>query len=205
MQTQIVKMINDFEHGRLSRRQLIAHLTGMFAASLGATIAFADQQPRRTAPNPADSTTTFDATDLNHIALSVSDVQRSQKWYQKHLGLKPRDKKVSLPPAEAGWRSFRARNPACITTATASRITIQMRSRDSKPPASRPDAKAGVCISTIRIALNVRSRVRDARPHKDHRGVDLISDALPFGRLWYGEPNAVGNAIGYAIILQPII
>jgi hypothetical protein len=30
------------------------------------------------------------------------------------------------------------------------------------------------------------------------RGVDLISDALPFGRLWYGEPNAVANAIGYA-------
>ena len=26
----------------------------------------------------------------------------------------------------------------------------------------------------------------------------LISDALPFGRLWYGEPNAVENAIGYA-------
>ena len=22
---------------------------------------------------------------------------------------------------------------------------------------------------------------------KDKRGVDLISDALPFGRLWYGE------------------
>jgi hypothetical protein len=37
-----------------------------------------------------------------------------------------------------------------------------------------------------------------SRPRKDHRGVDLISDALPFGRLWYGEPNAVENAIGYA-------
>ena len=35
-------------------------------------------------------------------------------------------------------------------------------------------------------------------PRKDHRGVDLISDVLPFGRLWYGEPNAVANAIGYA-------
>jgi hypothetical protein len=35
-------------------------------------------------------------------------------------------------------------------------------------------------------------------PRKDHRGVDLISDVLPFGRLWYGEPNAVSNAIGYA-------
>jgi hypothetical protein len=38
----------------------------------------------------------------------------------------------------------------------------------------------------------------EVRPRKDHRGVDLISDALPFGRLWYGEPDAVGNAIGYA-------
>ena len=38
----------------------------------------------------------------------------------------------------------------------------------------------------------------EVRPRKDKRGVDLISDALPFGRLWYGESNAVGNAIGYA-------
>ena len=88
MQTQIIKLINDFEHGRMSRRQLIAHLTGMFAATVGATIAFADQQTQLAAPSPADSTATFDATDLNHIALSVSDVQRSEKWYQKHLGLK---------------------------------------------------------------------------------------------------------------------
>ena len=36
--------------------------------------------------------------------------------------------------------------------------------------------------------------VYEVRPHKDHRGVDLISDALPFGRLWYGEPNAIGYA-----------
>jgi hypothetical protein len=27
---------------------------------------------------------------------------------------------------------------------------------------------------------------------------DLISDVLPFGRLWYGEPDAVSYAIGYA-------
>lgn len=40
--------------------------------------------------------------------------------------------------------------------------------------------------------------VYEVRPRKDHRGFDLISDALPFGRLWYGEPNAIVNAIGYA-------
>ena len=33
---------------------------------------------------------------------------------------------------------------------------------------------------------------------KIKRGVDLISDALPFGRLWYDGPNAASNAIGYA-------
>jgi hypothetical protein len=102
MQTQIVKIINDFEHGRLSRRQLIAYLSGMFAASLGASIGFADQQPGRAAPNPADPASTFDATDLNHIALSVTDVQRSQKWYQKHLGLKPTGREGFLTTGK-GW------------------------------------------------------------------------------------------------------
>lgn len=36
------------------------------------------------------------------------------------------------------------------------------------------------------------------RPRNDHRGVDLISEVLPYGRLWYGEPNAISYAIGYA-------
>lgn len=43
------------------------------------------------------------------------------------------------------------------------------------------------------------THVYEVRPRKDHRVVDLISDALPFGRLWYAGPNAVGNAIGYGM------
>ncbi len=31
----------------------------------------------------------------------------------------------------------------------------------------------------------------EVRPRKDYRGVRLISDVLPFGALWYGEPNAI--------------
>jgi hypothetical protein len=38
----------------------------------------------------------------------------------------------------------------------------------------------------------------EVRPCTNKRGVNLISDALPFGRLWYAEPNAISNAIGYA-------
>jgi hypothetical protein len=39
----------------------------------------------------------------------------------------------------------------------------------------------------------------EVRPRKDKRGVNLISDALPFGRLFYAGPNAMSNAIGYAM------
>jgi hypothetical protein len=38
----------------------------------------------------------------------------------------------------------------------------------------------------------------ELRPRKDRRGFDLISERLPFGPVWYAEPNAIGNAIGYA-------
>lgn len=38
----------------------------------------------------------------------------------------------------------------------------------------------------------------EVRPRKDRRGVDLISEALPFGKLWYGNPNAASNAVDYA-------
>jgi hypothetical protein len=41
-------------------------------------------------------------------------------------------------------------------------------------------------------------RTYEVRPRKDKRGVDLVSDVLPFRRLCYGEPNAIENAIGYA-------
>jgi hypothetical protein len=40
--------------------------------------------------------------------------------------------------------------------------------------------------------------VYEIRLRQDKRDFDLISDVLPFGRLCYGEPSAVANAIGYA-------
>jgi hypothetical protein len=38
----------------------------------------------------------------------------------------------------------------------------------------------------------------EVRPRKDHRGVNLISDALPYSPLWYRGPNAIRDAINYA-------
>jgi hypothetical protein len=50
----------------------------------------------------------------------------------------------------------------------------------------------------LSVAMTSSQHVYEIRPRKDHRGVNLISDALPFGRLWYGEPNAVSNAKFYS-------
>ena len=50
----------------------------------------------------------------------------------------------------------------------------------------------------LTVAMTSSQHVYEVRPRKDRRGVTLISDALPFGRLWYGQPNAITNAIGYA-------
>ena len=39
------------------------------------------------------------------------------------------------------------------------------------------------------------AHVQEVRLRKDKRGFDLISDALPFGRLWYTEAD---DAVEYA-------
>jgi len=44
-------------------------------------------------------------------------------------------------------------------------------------------------------ANSMGAHIYEIRPRKDRRGVDLISDQLPFGRLWYEHASA---AVGYA-------
>jgi hypothetical protein len=48
------------------------------------------------------------------------------------------------------------------------------------------------------MSLTSMMHVYEIGPRNDKRGFDLTSDVLPFGRLWYGGPNAAANAIGYA-------
>jgi hypothetical protein len=33
----------------------------------------------------------------------------------------------------------------------------------------------------------------EVRPRPDHKGFDLISEALPFGRLWYNDAEAAAS------------
>ncbi len=71
MDQLISKMLQGYELGRVSRRQLIQGLAAV-AASAHAIPAYGS---------------TFQGVGLNHIALRVTSVQRSRDFYQKHLGM----------------------------------------------------------------------------------------------------------------------
>jgi len=68
-----------------------------------------------------------------------------------------------------------------------------MQSLPKKLPPERHDRRF---VIESPMPMQSTMHVYEVHPRKDHRGIDLISDALPFGRLWYGEPD---NAIGYAM------
>lgn len=78
MSRQIAEaLVEQFEEGRLSRRQLTVRLMGLGAMTAVPHSAEAGREADRT----------FNAAGLDHIALSVRDVPRSRDFYRQHLGL----------------------------------------------------------------------------------------------------------------------
>lgn len=70
MREIIDSMLEGYELGRVSRRQLIQALTALAAAAY-----------------PSDAcASTFQGIALNHIAVRVTDLRRSRDFYQKHFG-----------------------------------------------------------------------------------------------------------------------
>ncbi|MGH8017194.1 MAG: VOC family protein [Opitutaceae bacterium] len=83
MDNVINGIVDEYDQGRLTRRQLLGRLGALLAfAGGGARALGGDASPS------AGAGATFEATALNHIALRVTDVARSRDFYQRHLGLK---------------------------------------------------------------------------------------------------------------------
>ncbi len=71
MEQIISRMLDSYEGGAVSRRQLIQ---GLAAVTLAAQAGSA-------------SASTFQGLEINHVALRVSSVTRSRDFYQEHFGL----------------------------------------------------------------------------------------------------------------------
>ena len=87
MQSEIAAIVDQFEAGRLSRRQLVGRLAALVAAASAAAGAASAQR----------GPSTFEALGLNHLALRVTDLDRSQSFYEQHLGMKLIGKGGSSP------------------------------------------------------------------------------------------------------------
>lgn len=78
MDPNVEFVVDAFTSGRMTRRELIAAMSGLVAAAATG----------HTLPAHGDETgPTFTAKGLNHIALRVTDVARSRDFYMKHLGM----------------------------------------------------------------------------------------------------------------------
>ena len=71
----IERLLNQYEAGGLTRRQLVQGLTAL-GLGVGSGAAGAQAEP-----------STFAAAGLNHIALDVTDIPRARDFYVRHLGL----------------------------------------------------------------------------------------------------------------------
>jgi catechol 2,3-dioxygenase-like lactoylglutathione lyase family enzyme len=74
MQAIISKLVSGFEHGTVSRRELIRSLTVLAAAGGAASVAKSQETP-------------FNSTRIDHISIQVTDLPRSIDFYQKVFGL----------------------------------------------------------------------------------------------------------------------
>jgi hypothetical protein len=53
------------------------------------------------------------------------------------------------------------------------------------------------------LTMTSSQQIYEIRPRKDRRGLDLISDRLPLGILWFEGPDAFVDAVNYAKFYSP--
>jgi catechol 2,3-dioxygenase-like lactoylglutathione lyase family enzyme len=78
MEQIIAKLLSEFEQGKLTRRQLIQHLT--IAATAASAVS--------TVPAAAAEAKVLNATNFNHVSYQVTDYAKTRDFYAGLFGMK---------------------------------------------------------------------------------------------------------------------
>ena len=119
METAIAKLLQDFERGRMSRRQLIRSL----AIAATAASALRPAAPAQAAAS-ATSAAPFRTASLDHISYAVADYGRSRDFYTDLMGWE-----VQTDSGE---------NQATLSIGDVGEIIIRNNRRPVSQPSSRP-------------------------------------------------------------------
>jgi catechol 2,3-dioxygenase-like lactoylglutathione lyase family enzyme len=131
MESVIATLLRDFEHGKLTRRQLVQTLA-LLAAGSPAASAVAEsvaKTPARTVASP------FKTVWLDHISFQVADYKRSVDFYTDLLGWKViKDTGTQAMIDINGIGGIIIRNRRTPPAAAASPATDSAAARPSRPP-----------------------------------------------------------------------
>jgi catechol 2,3-dioxygenase-like lactoylglutathione lyase family enzyme len=157
MENLIARLLQDFEHGKMTRRQLIQSL------ALAATAASA----AGAAPAPAGESSPLKAVYLNHVGYQVADYKKSRDWYAELFGMKVAlddGKKANMAVGES-LLIFHTRQSA--STPTVDHVCLTLADWDKDP-----SVKEKVAAELKRRGLEVRTTAGSFH-FKDPDGFEL--------------------------------
>jgi catechol 2,3-dioxygenase-like lactoylglutathione lyase family enzyme len=159
--SDVAMIVEHFVAGRLTRRELVSALGALVAAAAaGASGAAHAQQP----------SSTFEALGLNHLALRVTDLDRTQAFYERHLGM-------TRIPGGSGSPRLMAVGPHVLNL--------------FKAPAPQMDHVCFTVLNYDAKAAEARLRAQGVEPIVEDDRVHFLD---PDGyKLQVGGPNAGGQ------------
>src|SRR5262245_51777729 len=138
MESVIAGLLQDFENGRLTRRQLIQSLAlAAAAAAPGGTLLAQGAQKASTIPPPKDPAP-WKTVWLDHISYAVSDYRRSAAFYRDLMGWEVRNdegqRQATLKIGDIGEIIIRNNRQAAESTASSGSNGAASDGQRGRPP-----------------------------------------------------------------------